>query len=69
MARIKVCFNDSFIDFNQYCKLKKVILGIKCQFSPQIIVINIVIVVNSWQAIITCILVAYTMGDIVLSLH
>ena len=34
---------------------------------PQIIVINIVIVVNSWQDIIVCILVAYTIGDIVLS--
>ena len=36
---------------------------------PRIIVINIVIVVNRCQAIIACILVAYTMGDTVLSLH
>ena len=35
----------------------------------QIIAINIVIVVNSRQAIIVCILVAYTIGDIVLSFH
>ena len=35
----------------------------------QIIAINIVIVVNSRQAIIACILVAYTIGDIVLSFH
>ena len=35
MARINVCFNVSFLDFNQYCKLKKVILGIKCKFFPK----------------------------------
>ena len=36
---------------------------------PQIIFINVAIAVKIWQAIIACILVAYTMGDIVLSLH
>ena len=46
---------------------KTVILGIKCKFFPQIIAINIVNVVTSWQAIVACILVAYTIGDIVLS--
>ena len=45
---------------------KKVNLGKK---NPQVIAINIVNVVNSWQAIIACILVAYTIGDIVLSFH
>ena len=48
---------------------KKVILEIKFKFFLRIIVIDIVIVVNSGQAIIACILVAYTVGDIVLSLH
>ena len=47
---------------------KRVILGIKCKFFPES-VINIVIIVNSWQAKIACILVAYTSGDIVLPLH
>ena len=69
MAMINVCFNVSFLDFSQYCNQKKVILGIKCKFSPQIIAINIVIVVNSRKAITACILVAYTIGDIVLSFH
>ena len=36
---------------------------------PQIIAINIVIVVNRWQAIMACILMAYTVGDIVLSFN
>ena len=39
------------------------------KFFPQIIAINIVIVVNNRQAIIACILVAYTIGDLVLSFH
>ena len=45
------------------------ILGIKCKFFPKIIATSIVFVVNSWQAIIACILVAYTIGDIVLLFH
>ena len=48
---------------------KKGNFRIKCKFFPQIIAINIVIVVNSWQAIIACTLVVYTIGDIVLSFH
>ena len=68
MARINVCFNVSFLDFNQYCK-KKGNFRNKVYVFSQIIAINIVIVVNSRQAIIVCILVAYTIGDIVLSFH
>ena len=53
-AKINVCFNVSFFDFNNIVNKKNCILGIKCKFFPQIIAINIVIVVNSGQAIITC---------------
>ena len=63
MARINVCFNVSFLIF-----FKKVLYFKKLSlFFPKIIAINIVIAVNSWQAVTACILVAYTIGDIVLS--
>ena len=48
---------------------KKVILYFNCNCFPQIIAINIVIVVNSRKAIIACILVANTKVDTVLSFH
>ena len=46
LARINVCFNVSFLDFNQNCKLKRQFEELSVSF-PQIIAINIVIEVNS----------------------